>query len=93
VHTANQQVRYARSYIESIAPNPGSALLAFPYGDYSSYLIEKYLPEEQHSHGTIAAFTTEPGVITESSNRWTLPRYTCGHHWDSPATLSDLLRA
>jgi peptidoglycan/xylan/chitin deacetylase (PgdA/CDA1 family) len=93
LNEANRQIRQARRYIESIAPNPGSSLLAYPYGDYSSYLIEQYLPEEQSSHGTIAAFTTTPGVITESSNRWTLPRYMCGDHWKSPDMLSALLRA
>jgi hypothetical protein len=90
--TADVQIRQARDYIQSIAPNPGSALLAFPYGDYSEYLIDAYLPDERLGHGTLAAFTTSPGVITPASNRWTLPRNTCGANWSSPEGLVALLR-
>ena len=37
---AERQVHLARDYIEKIAPNPGSSLLAFPFGDYCSFLVE-----------------------------------------------------
>ncbi len=90
---ADRQVRDARNYIEQIAPNPCSALLAYPYGDYSAFLIDEYLPDERNNHGTIAAFTSEPGTVTELSNRWMLPRYMCGEHWNSPAALASLLRS
>ena len=88
---AHYQVRAARDYIESIVPNPGSALFAFPYGDYSRYLIEDYLPDERNHHGTVAAFTAEAAPVTEDSNRWVLPRYLCRHHWNSPDALAALL--
>lgn len=89
---ADIEIRRAHEYIESVAPNPGSALLAFPYGDYSDYLVADYLPDAARGHGTIAAFTTEPGVITPESHRWTLPRHTCGADWRSPEDLAAFLR-
>jgi peptidoglycan/xylan/chitin deacetylase (PgdA/CDA1 family) len=89
---ADLEIRRAHDYIESVAPNPGSALLAFPYGDYSDYLVDDYLPDARQEHGTIAAFTTEPGAITPKSSRWTLPRHTCGADWRSPEGLAALLR-
>jgi peptidoglycan/xylan/chitin deacetylase (PgdA/CDA1 family) len=85
------QVRRAREYIERIAPNPGSALLAYPYGDYSAFLVGDYLPDARRGHGTVAAFTGEPGVVTPASNRWTLPRNSCGKEWQSPEGLAALL--
>jgi hypothetical protein len=86
------QVRQAREYIERIAPNPGSALLAYPYGDTSAFLVDDYLPDAHSEHGTVAAFTGQPGVVTPDSNRWTLPRNSCGKDWKSPEGLTALLR-
>jgi peptidoglycan/xylan/chitin deacetylase (PgdA/CDA1 family) len=88
---AEQQIRRAREYIERVAPNPGSALLAFPYGDYSEFLVGDYLPDPRASHGTVAAFTGKPGTITPESNRWKLPRHSCGRDWSSPEGLAALL--
>lgn len=88
---AELQIRHAREYIERVAPNPGCALLAFPYGDYSAFLVDDYLPDTRAGHGTIAAFTTNPGAITPQSNRWTLPRNSCGGEWTSPEGLAALL--
>jgi|SRR5208283_1310929 len=86
------QVRQAREYIERIAPNPGSALLAYPYGDTSAFLVDEYLPDGRRGHGMVAAFTGQPGVVMPDSNRWTLPRYSCGKDWQSPSELTALLR-
>ena len=88
---AEHQIRQARERIERLAPNPGSALLAYPYGDYSDYLVDEYLPHARAGHGTTAAFTGEPGVVTPASDRWRLPRFTCGKHWRSPEELVELL--
>lgn len=88
---ADRQVRAARDYIERVAPNPGSALLAYPYGDYSDYLVREYLPDASNEHGTLAGFTSSRGVITPSSDRWTLPRNMCGRDWRSPDDLVALL--
>jgi peptidoglycan/xylan/chitin deacetylase (PgdA/CDA1 family) len=88
---ANLQVRHAREYIDQVAPNPGSALLAYPYGDYSTYLADEYLPGALNADGAIAAFTAQPAPVTAQTNRWKLPRYTCGTHWKSPEALALLL--
>jgi peptidoglycan/xylan/chitin deacetylase (PgdA/CDA1 family) len=86
------QVRQAHEYIERIAPNPGSALLAYPYGDPSAFLVDDYLPDGTRGHGTVAAFTGQPGVVTAESDRWTLKRNSCGKDWKSPEGLTSLLR-
>ncbi len=81
---AELQVRVAREFIEAKARNPGSCLLAYPYGHASPYLVEDYLPMHAERHGTVAAVTATPGVLHEGSNRWLLPRFTCGTDWRSP---------
>jgi peptidoglycan/xylan/chitin deacetylase (PgdA/CDA1 family) len=93
LEAANLQVVCAHDYIERLAPNPGTCLFAYPFGDFSRYLAEEYFPKHQDSHHTIAAFTTEPAVITDWSNRWLLPRYVCGVHWNSQEDFQALLRA
>lgn len=89
---AENQVLRAVSYISARAPNPGTALFAFPFGIPSEYLVREYLPDFQARHKLTAAFSTEPATIHRESNRWSLPRYVCGHHWKSPEDFSALLR-
>lgn len=81
---AELQVRVAREYIEAKASNPGSCILGYPYGLASDYLVKDYLPMHAKRHGTVAAVTSMPGVLHEGSNRWLLPRFTCGADWRSP---------
>ena len=90
---AELQVRIAREYIHARAPNPGTALFAYPYGNASTYLVEDYLPTHVRRHGTIGAVTTTPGVVHDRSNRWLLPRFTCGIDWRSPEELGLILAA
>jgi peptidoglycan/xylan/chitin deacetylase (PgdA/CDA1 family) len=88
---AELQVRSARDYIEAKAPNPGTALFAYPYGDPSSYMVDEYLPRHGEVGGTLAAFTGRPGVLHEASARWLLPRFCCGNDWESPEELTRIL--
>lgn len=90
---AEMQVLQAVSYISARAPNPGTALFAFPFGVSSEYLVREYLPNFQAEHKLTAAFSTEPAIIHGESNRWSLPRYVCGYHWKNPEDLSALLRS
>jgi peptidoglycan/xylan/chitin deacetylase (PgdA/CDA1 family) len=90
---ADVQIRVAREYIESKAPNPGSAIFAYPYGRAADYVVEEYLPVHGVRHGTLAAVTGVPGTLHEGSNRWLLPRYTCGTDWRTPEELGRILRA
>jgi peptidoglycan/xylan/chitin deacetylase (PgdA/CDA1 family) len=88
---AELQVRRAREYIAGRAPNAGTALFAYPYGDASPYMVEEYLPLHGERGGTLAAFTGIPGVLHETSNRWYLPRYCRGTDWKSPEELTRIL--
>jgi hypothetical protein len=88
---ADLQVRAAREYIEATAPNPGTALFAYPYGSASAYLIDEYLPRYGPSNGTIAAVTGEPGPVHDGSDRWRLGRFTFGVAWRAPDELRRIL--
>jgi hypothetical protein len=90
---AQEQVLQAISYISTLAPNPGTALFAFPFGKPSEYLVREYLPNFQTEHQLSAAFSTEPATIHRESNIWSLPRYVCGYHWKSPEDFSALLKS
>ena len=89
---ADLQVRVAREYIVARAPNPGAAFFAYPYGDESAYAADDYLPRHVERHGTVAAFTGRPAPIHAQSDRWRLPRYTCGLDWRSTAELARIVR-
>ena len=51
------------------------ATIAYPYGDYNSYLIECYFPKEQSQ--IQAAFTCEQSHVSKDTNKWKIPRYGC----------------
>ncbi len=89
---ADLQVRAAREFIAAKAQNPGLGLFAYPYGEPSAYLVDEYLPAYGPRNGTVAAVTGTPGPVHDASNRWLLPRYTCGMHWHSPGELAGILR-
>jgi len=66
---------------------------AFPWGQFSDYLVSRYLPDHQQDHRYHAAFSTRPSAVYHSDNRWCLPRYVCGDDWGSPDALLELMRA
>ncbi len=88
---ADLQVRVAHDFIEAKASNPGTALLAYPYGSASSYMTDEYLPVHGPPHGTIAAFTGGGGPVHDRSDRWRLPRFTFGIDWRTPDELRRVL--
>ncbi len=90
---ADYQVRQARDYLESTAPNAATGLFAYPYGDANDYLVAEYFPLGESVTGARAAFGTQPGHVGTGANRWHLPRYVCGRDWRSPDDLRHLLRA
>lgn len=90
---AELQVRAAREYIEARAPNPGTALFAYPYGEAGAYLADEYLPVHGAAAGTLAAFATGAEPVHAGSPRWRLPRYTCGLDWRSPEDFAALFRS
>jgi peptidoglycan/xylan/chitin deacetylase (PgdA/CDA1 family) len=89
---AQLEVRRAHDYIYSIAGPSAEMLFAYPYGEPSDYLIETYFPLGESVTGTVAAFGTEPAHLRHNSNRWNLPRYVCGLHWNSQNDLMHILK-
>jgi peptidoglycan/xylan/chitin deacetylase (PgdA/CDA1 family) len=89
---ADTQVRVAHDYIAAKAPNPGTALYAYPYGDPSDYLVDEYLPLHGPRGGTLAAFVGGAAPVHARSPRWRLPRYICGMDWRSTDELAAIVR-
>jgi hypothetical protein len=90
---ADAQIVKSRRMIEMIAPNPGAALFAFPYGEPSDYLVREYLPARVDKHGVLAAFGVGTEPVHAATNRWCVPRIVCGVDWKERAELDALLRA
>lgn len=89
---ADLQVRVAHDFIAAKAPNPAAAYFAYPYGDPSDFVADEYFPQHGERNGTIVAFCGLPGPLHDKSDRWRLPRYTCGMDWHSTDELAKILR-
>lgn len=87
----DQQLRASAERIRSLAGGRAPRYFAFPWGQASDYLVQRYLPEHRAAHGYRAAFTTRPAPVTRTDDRWRLPRYVCGEAWREPGDLLDLL--
>jgi hypothetical protein len=90
---ADQQIRQAEDYIEEVIGGPSIRVFAIPYGCPVGYLCNEYLPNFTHQHRQVACFETGGEYVTLQSNRWRLPRFTCGEHWKSPDELARILQA
>lgn len=89
---ADAEIRAAADWLDArLAPHRGT-LFAYPYGEWSDYLVRDYLPRHAHEHRLRAAFSGEPHPVEADSERWLLPRYICGPHWKTPGDLERLLR-
>ncbi|MEX0915271.1 MAG: polysaccharide deacetylase family protein [Wenzhouxiangellaceae bacterium] len=83
------QIEQAERFIRQVVGEEyASGLFAYPDGKYSAYLVDEYFPSRQTIH---AAFTTAGRPVTADADRWRIPRYCCGDHWDSPDSLCALL--
>lgn len=89
---AQRQIAEAATYLRQRVPNPGDRLFAYPFGNWTEYLIRDYLPKRMDEHGLLAAFTTQPEVLHEGCDRWLLPRFVCRADWKSPDGLVDILK-
>ncbi|HVT31124.1 MAG TPA: polysaccharide deacetylase family protein [Rhodanobacteraceae bacterium] len=89
---ADAEIRRANDWLDAHVRAPRAGLFAFPYGETNDYLVRDYLPHRMSEHRLRAAFGTEPRPVERGSDRWNLPRYVCGHHWQSPDGLAALLR-
>lgn len=82
-------IRAAEYIGERTARRP--MLFAYPFGESSRYLRNRYLPGRQAQHGLLAAFGTGGEAVTLAHDVWNLPRFVCGEHWRSPEQLRDIL--
>lgn len=87
---ANAEIAQASTLLRRWRKRGGDVLFAYPYGAANAFLAHEYFPRDP-SHGVRAAFTTEPGPVTQGANRWVLPRFVCGQHWRTPKQFEALL--
>lgn len=89
---AEAQIAQAGAFIAAGTRNRAAPFFAYPFGQYNAFLVERYLPENAERLGLRAAFTAEPRPLTARENRWSVPRFVCGHDWTTPGELLALLR-
>lgn len=89
---ADTQIRRAQDQLAVLTDNTSSPYFAYPYGEVSEYLQREYFPNYSHEHKQLAAFTTEGRPVVKGDNIWTLPRFVCGDHWQSPEEFLALLK-
>ena len=90
---ADYEIRRAADFLRTHAPNPGTGLFAYPYGEASAYLTQEYFPSYGEEIGIKAAFTDQAGLFEPDADRWRIPRFVCGRDWTSPAGLQAILDA
>jgi hypothetical protein len=88
---ADYEVRQAAAYLDAHAPNPGTALFAYPYGQANRYLSGEYFACHGGEFGARAAFTDQPDFLEPGCDRWAVPRFVCGRDWSSPDGLRAIL--
>jgi len=90
---AEHEIGQAAAYLKAKAPNPGTGLFAYPYGDTNEFLLRDYLPRRSRPLGIRAAFTTRAGFLETGCGRWDAPRFMFRRDWSSPEELAAILRA
>lgn len=84
------EIEQAGAYIERVTGRwPG--LFAYPDGEYSEYLHDRYFPEHADEHRTFAAFGSLAGYVTEVASRWSIPRFVFRANWSSSGELLTIL--
>jgi peptidoglycan/xylan/chitin deacetylase (PgdA/CDA1 family) len=88
---ADAQILAAAKYIDDRTNGRGSPYFAYPFGQYNEFLVEKYFPDNRSRIGIQAAVTVDGRPLRTADSIWTLPRFSCGYNWTSPAELLNLL--
>lgn len=88
---ADAQILAAWRYIDEKTGGRASPFFAYPFGHFNEFLTARYLPQKGRVTGVRAAFTTEPRPVAHHDSVYTLPRYTCGHHWKTPEQLAAIV--
>ncbi len=89
---ADLQIDAATRYIDRRTGGRAAPFFAYPFGQYSRYLVEEYFPRGISGHGIRAAFTVDARPLRPTEDRWSMPRYSCGYNWSTPGELAALLR-
>ena len=84
------QIVHAASAIE-LKTDRWPTLFAYPFGESSDYIRKEFFPNHTELHDCRAALGTEPGFLSEESDRWNLPRFVCGRDWSSASELLRLI--
>ena len=66
----------------------------YPWGEANAFLAQEYLPTRGPQLGLHAAVGSAPvasGYLTDTSDRWNIPRFVCGHDWRDPRGLDSIL--
>lgn len=87
--TADAEILQAERYIRDKTGRLSAPLFAFPYGESNDFLVNEYFPARRRWFS--AAFTTGGEPVSKDCNRWQIPRFVCGEHWNSPEGLADIL--
>ncbi|HZX91358.1 MAG TPA: polysaccharide deacetylase family protein [Rudaea sp.] len=89
---AEFEITQAQDYLQArLGRRP--RLFCYPFGHISEYLYKDWLPTRGPQVGLDAAFGDGATPVTESGDRWNLPRYICGWHWKTPDELRAILEA
>jgi len=87
---AGMQIQQAEDFIrETISDEFATGLFAYPDGKTHRYLLTEFFPAQQSIR---AAFTTGGEHTGPDTDRWQIPRYVCGDHWNSTDALVQLLQ-
>lgn len=90
---ADHEIRQASEFLRRHAPNPGTGLFAYPYGEANHYLTHEYFPRYGAELGIRAAFTARADFLEPGCSRWEVPRFFFGRDWTTPAELDAILEA
>lgn len=90
--SARRQVVQADLYLRERLPGKALAgVFAYPYGHSNCFLAHEFLPDRQQGHDIRAAVTTTAGLVRRDTNRFLIPRFTCGEHWQTPEQFEEIL--
>lgn len=90
---ADLEIAQAADYLRRNAPNPGTGLFAYPYGQANDFLVREYLPRKGRELGIRAAFGTRAGFLEPGCGRWEVPRFMFRRDWSTPGELQAILDA
>ena len=86
-----RQIIEAQLYIAKVISRAGARLFAYPFGQFSNYTRQVFLPKHGVHSGLQGAFTTAGRLAQRSDNPWAIPRFVFGEHWNSADGLAEIL--